>query len=212
MPAFLEDGDNQEVITKSNFKPIWNVLTALKSHDDELSDALDEYRVNLGKNPRGIKESISDKIIFDLQRMLIKNSRMLCEQDWLKLPPKLGCFGLDYWNYSQKMGHSKVHGDYSEGPHRLGAWVSMQRVHYNQGTLSTEKAKRLDALPGWVWDIGESEWQKMYNQLVTFVAQTGSSRFFKKEFIHLQTNSLRGWIQRQRNNYNFSKDELVVNA
>ena len=42
IPVFIEDGDEQEAsIEASNFKPVWDVLKALRAHDEVLADKLD---------------------------------------------------------------------------------------------------------------------------------------------------------------------------
>ncbi len=67
LPVFIEDGDDHEAsIEASNFKPVWDVLKALRAHDEVLADTLDQYRTNMAKNASQNRESISDKIIFDL--------------------------------------------------------------------------------------------------------------------------------------------------
>ena len=38
----------------SDFKPIWDVLEALKSHDDRLSDELDQLRIELGAKTKTV--------------------------------------------------------------------------------------------------------------------------------------------------------------
>jgi predicted helicase len=49
IPVFIEQADNaEEALEASDFKPIWDVLEALKSHDDRLSDELDQLRIELG--------------------------------------------------------------------------------------------------------------------------------------------------------------------
>ncbi len=49
IPVFIEQTDNAEVaLEASEFKPIWDVLEALKSHDERLSDELDQLRIELG--------------------------------------------------------------------------------------------------------------------------------------------------------------------
>ena len=67
LPVFIEDGDDHEAsIEASNFKPVWDVLKALRAHDEVLADTLDQYRTNMAKDASQNRESISDKIIFDL--------------------------------------------------------------------------------------------------------------------------------------------------
>jgi predicted helicase len=67
IPVFIEDGDDpEEQIEASNFKPVWDVLKALRAHDGVLADTLDQYRTNMAKNASQGRESISDKIIFDM--------------------------------------------------------------------------------------------------------------------------------------------------
>ena len=54
-------------LRQASFKPIWDVLEALKSHDDRLSDELDQLRIELGaKRKRSVGASDLTKIVFDL--------------------------------------------------------------------------------------------------------------------------------------------------
>jgi predicted helicase len=49
IPVFIEQTDDaQAALEASEFKPIWDVLEALKSHDNRLSDELDQLRIELG--------------------------------------------------------------------------------------------------------------------------------------------------------------------
>jgi predicted helicase len=68
IPVFIEQTDNaEEALEASDFKPIWDVLEALKSHDDRLSDELDQLRIELGaKRKRSVGIGDLTKIIFDL--------------------------------------------------------------------------------------------------------------------------------------------------
>ena len=50
LPVFIDTQDDPEqVLNQSVFKPIWDVLKALRSHDAELGRQLDELRRNKGK-------------------------------------------------------------------------------------------------------------------------------------------------------------------
>src|SRR5262249_52059725 len=68
IPVFIEQTDNAETaLEASEFKPIWDVLEALKSHDDRLSNELDQLRIELGaKRKRSVKASDLTKVFFDL--------------------------------------------------------------------------------------------------------------------------------------------------
>ena len=67
IPVFVEDGDDPDAaIEASNFKPVWDVLKALRAHDEVLANTLDHYRTSMAKNATQSRQSISDKIIFDL--------------------------------------------------------------------------------------------------------------------------------------------------
>ena len=68
IPVFVEQTEGAETaLEASEFKPIWDVLEALKSHDDRLSDELDQLRIELGaKRKRSIGANDLTKIVFDL--------------------------------------------------------------------------------------------------------------------------------------------------
>ena len=67
IPVFIEAGDDPEAsIEASKFKPVWDVLKALRAHDEVLASTLDEYRTNMAKNASQSRERISGKIIFDI--------------------------------------------------------------------------------------------------------------------------------------------------
>ena len=72
LPVFIEQGDDADAsIQSSKFKPVWDVLNALKSHDDALSFELDKYRTELGRKggTAGIGGGIP-KLIIDLPQSI----------------------------------------------------------------------------------------------------------------------------------------------
>jgi predicted helicase len=68
IPVFIEQGDDAVAsIEASNFKPVWDVLNAFKSHDEELSQQLDTLRTELGrKTGSGFNADNLQKIAIDL--------------------------------------------------------------------------------------------------------------------------------------------------
>ena len=64
LPIFIEDKDSfEESIESGAFEPVWKVMNALKSHDEDFKIELDTLRMNLGKT--GIMGR-TPKFIFDL--------------------------------------------------------------------------------------------------------------------------------------------------
>ena len=50
LPVFIEEKDSvEESIENSDFEPVWKVMNALKSHDEDFKIKLDNLRMNLGK-------------------------------------------------------------------------------------------------------------------------------------------------------------------
>lgn len=79
--------------------------------------------------------------------------------------------------YAFKHGQAQMPQNYTEADrYRLGSWVTTQRTAYDRGTLSAERQRRLEELPGWSWDPGADAWEEHYVQLLDYVKQYGTSR------------------------------------
>ena len=55
-------------------------------------------------------------------------------------------------SFAAREGHARVPTSRVEDRYPLGEWVGVQRNTYRLGRLSVERATRLEALPGWVWN------------------------------------------------------------
>ena len=54
IPVFVdESADADHALTNSAFEPVWQVLKALRAHDQKLADELDPLRLKLGERSRG---------------------------------------------------------------------------------------------------------------------------------------------------------------
>ena len=97
IPVFIEHHeDPEEAVASSNFKPIWDVLDALKAHDDVLSDQLDQLRIELGAGRRSkVGEQDLSKIVFDLPTSVDANfARSASRTVWWLRQRSLGCSGM----------------------------------------------------------------------------------------------------------------------
>jgi superfamily II DNA or RNA helicase len=197
IPVFIEAGEDPEAsIEASKFKPVWDVLKALRAHDEILADILDNYRTDMAKNASQSGENISDKIIFDipttvgvefssaLRTVLVEASTA----SWEFL------FGL-LEVFKAREGHCMVPAAHKEGDLALGVWVSTQRT--NKINLSPERTERLDAL-GFVWDALVEKWEVGFSKLQHFKEREGHCMV---PAAHKEGDmTLGGWVGTQRIN------------
>ncbi|RZL76623.1 MAG: hypothetical protein EOP32_28325 [Rhodococcus sp. (in: high G+C Gram-positive bacteria)] len=59
-------------------------------------------------------------------------------------------------DYVEHHGHARVPYAYTIDDHQLGSWVTAQRHKHAQGTLDTDRERRLQELPGWTWNASSS--------------------------------------------------------
>ena len=166
LPVFIGQSDDPEqALQESNFKPIWDVLNALKAHDDVLADELNQIRTELGRKgggkvdpdafskisidlPVGIDKSFGDR----LRTLLVERSTDSWEY-WFGLLVK----------HKEENGDCKVLFDYvtSDG-FKLGTWVNNQRA--DKSKLPIDRFERLETL-GFVWSPFDEQWEKGFNAL-----------------------------------------------
>ena len=198
LPVFIEDAGNaEESLQSSNFKPIWDVLNALKSHDETLSLELSQLRTNLGR--QGSASSVGDlpaKIVLDLPRTIDKSFSEALRALVVKKTTKVWSHWLGKLeNYATTQGHSRVPYDEESG---LGVWVSEQRT--NQEQLSIFQRKKLEVISGWVWDLREWQWSEGVKKLKEYIQKTGSTMPPDKLILE-DGFALGNWVGVQRREY-----------
>jgi len=58
--------------------------------------------------------------------------------------------------------------------YQLGSWVSTQRRAKDD--LSTDQKRRIESLPGWMWDVNLDQWEVGFRHLTEFVDSEGHCR------------------------------------
>ena len=132
IPVFIDTDEDPEIaLDDSAFKPVWDVIKALRSHDDELGEQLDELRRQLGR--QGRRPRLPGKIHLDLPaRVGIDFARAfdvrLVEQTTAS---------WEFWfglleQFVEHNGHARVPQSYTVDGYRLGEWVNKQRAQARQ--------------------------------------------------------------------------------
>jgi Helicase associated domain len=55
-------------------------------------------------------------------------------------------------DYVKRNGNARVPTSYTIEGYKLGVWVQTQRRKHSKGTLDADRIRRLEELPGWIWD------------------------------------------------------------
>ena len=208
LPVFIEGGSSQEITPDtSRFKPIWDVLNALKAHDDILSNELDQLRVGLGRHSGGafkirgfskieidLPISVSHSFVDSIRTVLIES----VTDSW------------EFWyglllKYVDENGTSQVPVIYKTIDHYpLGDWLNKQRRLKDK--LSHIRKSRLELLSKWTWSVLDSKWEQGFNYLLEFSKKNGGCAV-PSHFITEDGYPLGGWVSKQRQ----AKDQLTLN-
>ncbi|MEK6251845.1 MAG: Helicase associated domain protein [Actinomycetota bacterium] len=200
LPVFLSEAeDPDQVLDESTFKPVWDVLRALRAHDEALGDELDDLRRGLGA---GGSPGRPGKVVFDLPAGRVGadfvrafNARLVEQttSSWEFY------FGL-LERFVEREGHALVPAAYtSEDGFGLGAWVNAQRTRYTAATLDTARRERLESVSGWTWDAREAAWEEGFIHLKRFVEREGHARVPQET--REEGYRLGGWVTEQRHAY-----------
>jgi superfamily II DNA or RNA helicase len=198
LPVFFPSQDlDEQTIDESQFKPVWQVLNALKSHDVKLEEEINSIRRGLGKAQSLSK--LPSKIIFDLpvnfpdefaqkiQTYLIEKTSSIWEE-WL---PRLEAF-------AKQTGHSRPKRDSQDGEERaLAVWVTHQRHLFNKGKLPRDRVQKLEKIQVWTWDPMDAQWMEYFQRLSTYAAQNNSSRV-PSTFRDQDKRPLGKWVSKLR--------------
>jgi hypothetical protein len=99
--------------------------------------------------------------------------------------------------FAEREGHTRVPANHVEDGRKLGRWVIKQRSR--KDTLGADRIRRLEELPGWVWNTHAAQWEEGYGYLLRFVEREGHTRVAAK---HVEDGYKLGqWVGVQRSTY-----------
>ena len=194
IPVFIESGDDPEAaLDASAFKPVWDVIRALRAHDDELGEQLDELRRELGRGNKHLR--LPPKIHLDLPARV--GTDFIDAFD-VHLVDQTSA-SWEFWfgmlqKYVEGEHHARVPQDHMEAGFRLGGWVAKQRAHREQ--LAADRRNELERLPGWEWNVREAQWEEAYRLLCAYAEREGHGRVLLD---HVEADfNLGWWVVNQR--------------
>ena len=199
IPVFVDTSADPELaLDSSAFKPVWDVIKALRAHDDELGRQLDELRRELGR--KGGKPRLPDKIRICLPATVGADFAAAIDVRLVERTTE----SWEWWfgllqRYTAENGDSVVPAAYAVNQIPLGRWVVTQRRAKVLGLLSQERQDLLDSTPGWVWSTHDAKWQGTLHQLHRHVEVHGS--------LPVPADALCHWIINQRARYRSGKME-----
>ena len=173
IPVFIDtDEDAETALDSSVFKPVWDVIKALRAHDTELGEQLDELRRQMGR--KGGKPRLPGKIHVDVPASV---SRDFVDAFKVHLVDSTTA-PWEFWyglleKYVAEHGHARV----PRSVPRLGSWINTQRRKYVLEKLQPERQVLLENVhPTWSWDAREDAWDEGFNYLRAYLEQHGNAR------------------------------------
>jgi superfamily II DNA or RNA helicase len=174
IPVFIAAEDEPEAILDSSaFKPVWDVLKALRAHDSDLAERLDALRRDIGRGVSPTRDPTIDFVLPD------------------RVPPGfVAAFNVrlveattsswEFWyglleRYFEQTGKASPPVDEEFDGHKLGSWTNSQRGHYREGSYPPERAARLEAFPGWTWEPQDAAWLEGYRALKAYLHREGNT-------------------------------------
>jgi predicted helicase len=130
LPVFIDEtGNAEEALESSEFQPIWDVLEALKSHDDGLCKEFDQLRVEQGATRKRIGANDLRNIVFDMPTSVDENFAQLFRTHLVEKTTESWMFWYGLLQaFVNEHGHARVPSDYkTKDGYRLGQWVQVQR-------------------------------------------------------------------------------------
>lgn len=172
---------------------------ALRSHDSQLGEHLDELRRQLGR--QGEQSRLPSKIHLDLPEQVGADFARAFDVRLVEQTTATWEFAFGVLEqHVARVGQARIAPSGIVNGFKLGMWVVNQRVKHDQGLLDAEYERRLKALPGWTWDPFADQWEKGFSRLLEYIERHGNSRVLQS-YEDDDRYQLGNWVTMQRVNY-----------
>jgi hypothetical protein len=155
IPVFIKEGQSaEEILDSSPFKPVWDVLKALRAHDQRLADHLDQIRLGIDQAASATPPRLPPNIDVRIPRLLVKDfEKAFCTRVAANTTQR----PFDSWIIlcrkwcevtGKPLAEMNSRDVFKTAP--LGRWVNQQRSLNRQHRLFPHQVAALSAL-GMVW-------------------------------------------------------------
>jgi superfamily II DNA or RNA helicase len=199
--------DPEQALESSEFDRVWEVVRALRNHDDDLAEELDALRRERGR--RGSTKGRPRKIVLDLPVGIGSSfarafDAVVVDRTTTHWDEALGAAMA----FRAAHGHLRVLAQYvTETGFKLGSWIVVRRLAYREGRLSQERIAQLDALD-MVWDPLEADWRSAVAAVTAYRTAHGHLRVAPK-YVADDGFRLGSWISQIRSKRNSLPPERV---
>ncbi len=162
VPVLVAEGQDAELAAESSeFDVVWQVVRALRAHDERIAGQLDQARARLGQpgqdaspgaeETSGWLQVTGTPVTAAFTRAIQVRTIAAATSSWPQWHAALAAYHARY-------GHARVPQGYrTPGGLALGVWLGRQRQLHNAGQLPAGRAAALDAL-GVIWQPQEQAW------------------------------------------------------
>ena len=208
LPVFIDpDEMADDVIERTDYRAIWTVIQALRSHDETLADQIDEYRTQLARRKVRKRTKFPAKIIIDLPISIDESFQSALKTVVIEQSSQSWYFWygllLDFVEQNNAIPKQR---EVFDG-HRLGDWVNGAR--YRKQLMTQEQIALLEDIPGWAWDMNEAAWNRGFAYLEAYVEEFGRADV-TRDCVTEDGFNLGGWVSNQRNALNTNVRKLLT--
>jgi hypothetical protein len=180
LPILLEDGQDSETqLESSKFGPLWDVLRALRAHDETLGNEIDSLRIKLGKDG-SLGNARLSRLTLDLSTTKINIQAFNDALHLAAVEESSSSFhewcGL-YHRFYERERHGLIPQRHLENGKPLGVWVNNLRRRHKKKLIDKQQAATVEALPGWIWTPLNVGWGRGLNVLKRFTQNHGHCNF-----------------------------------
>jgi superfamily II DNA or RNA helicase len=168
VPLLLGPGEDPEVAaTSSGWAPVWQVISALRDHDERLETALVQLRRGLGAGSFGPVGRLPDW--FHVRGVPVPSgfARAITVRAVRATVPKWEEYYGACEAFYKKYGHLDVPRHFRVGELDIGDFIKAMRTSHRRGRLTRRRADLLTAI-GMIWNAEEARWERNYRLACEF--------------------------------------------